>query len=83
MNIYLTVMVTVLVISQIIRVTQNHISLKRQEELNKKSIGWVENAYPSERDFAIQREVYRMLYTKLADDLYDKRGGSDGNGTES
>ena len=36
MNTYLTIMVTVLVATQIIRITQNHISLFRQEKADRK-----------------------------------------------
>ena len=60
MNVYLTIMVTILVITQIVRITQNHIQLRRQyKELNDlaKDI--------SRHDIEIQKAVYEMLYEKL------------------
>ena len=65
MNTYLTIMVTVLVATQIIRITQNAISLYRQEHQIKKTLGWIKDNDVSERDFEIQRAVYMMLYNKL------------------
>lgn len=65
MNTYLTIMVTVLVATQIIRITQNHISLFRQEKKIEKTIGWIKDNDVSERDFEIQRKVFYLLYEKL------------------
>ena len=65
MNTYLTIMVTVLVATQIIRITQNQISLFRQNKKIEKSIGWIKENDVSERDFEIQRKVFYMLYEKL------------------
>lgn len=66
MNTYLTIMVTVLVVTQIIRITQNHISLFRQEKEIKKTCNWIKDNDVSERDFEIQRKVFYMLYERLA-----------------
>ena len=65
MNTYLTIMVTVLVATQIIRIAQNHISLFRQEKEIKKTCKWLKDNDVSERDFEIQRKVFYMLYDKL------------------
>lgn len=65
MNIYLTIMVTALVLTQIIRVTQNHISLRRQEKEVRRQIEWVNKAEPTEQDFENQREAFRLLREKL------------------
>lgn len=65
MNTYLTIMVTVLVLTQIIRVTQNVISLKRQEQAVNRDIAWLRNVEPTEQDFENQREVFRLLRDKL------------------
>ena len=65
MNTYLTIMVTVLVATQLIRITQNHISLFRQEKKIEKSLMWIKENDVSERDFEIQREVFYLLYEKL------------------
>lgn len=63
--IYLTIMVTALVLTQIIRVTQNHISLRRQEQSIDQNIAWLKKTEPTEQDFENQREVFRMLRHKL------------------
>ena len=65
MNTYLTIMVTVLVATQIIRITQNQISLFRQEKKIKQVCGWIKDNDVSERDFEIQRKVFYALYEKL------------------
>ena len=66
MNIYLTIMVTVLVITQVIRITQNHIQLQRQKKEIDKAVGWIKDNDVSEHDFEIQRKVFYMLYEKLS-----------------
>ena len=65
MNLYLTIMMTVLVATQIIRITQNHISLFRKEKEIKKACAWIKDNDVSEHDFEIQRKVYYMLYDEL------------------
>ena len=66
MNIYLTIMVTVLVVTQVIRITQNHIQLQRQRKEIDKAVGWIKDNDVSEHDFEIQRKVFYMLYEKLS-----------------
>ena len=66
MNTYLTIMVTVLVVTQIIRITQNHISLFRQEKKIKEACGWLKDNEVTEQDFLLQRKVYQMIYDKLS-----------------
>ena len=65
MTTYLTIITTILVLTQIIRITQNHISLFRQEKKIKKTVGWLKDNDVSERDFKVQRQVFYMLYDKL------------------
>lgn len=65
MTIYLTIMVTVLVATQIIRLIQNCINLHRQNKEIKRHLDWIEDNEVTEADFLTQREVYRMLYNKL------------------
>lgn len=65
MTTYLTIITTVLVLTQIIRITQNHISLFRQEKKIKETVGWIKDNDVSERDFKVQREVFYMLYERL------------------
>lgn len=69
MNTYLAIITTVLVITQIIRVVQNHISLRRTEKEILKNVEWIKDNDISERDFVIQREVFRMLYWKLKEEM--------------
>ena len=53
MNTYLAIITTVLVLTQIVRVTQNAIQLHKYDI--------------SESDFNVQREVFRLLLDKLRD----------------
>lgn len=78
MNTYLTIMVTVLVATQIIRITQNHISLFRQEKRIKEDLAWIKDTDIKKRDFEIQREVYMMLHNKLTAEAQAKLGTEDG-----
>lgn len=66
MDKYLTFITTVLVITQVIRVTQNAISLHRQEKDIKKVCGWLKDNDVSEKDFDTQREVFYMLHDWLS-----------------
>ena len=65
MNTYLTIMVTILVLTQVIRITQNTISLIHQEKKIKNAVGWIKDNDVSEHDFEVQRDVFYMLYDKL------------------
>ena len=65
MTTYLTIITTILVLTQSIRITQSHISLFRQEKKIKKTVGWLKDNDVSERDFKVQRQVFYMLYDKL------------------
>ena len=71
MNTYLTIMVTVLVATQIIRITQNAIQLHIQNKKIEKAVGWIKDNDVSEHDFEIQRAVYMMLYDKLKAEAED------------
>lgn len=68
MTTYLTVITTILVLTQIIRITQNHISLFRQEKKIKEICGWLKDNDVSEKDFETQREVFYLLKEKLESD---------------
>ena len=57
-NAYLTIMVTVLVATQVIRITQNAINLHRQNGEIKKACGWIRDNDVSELDFQIQRDTF-------------------------
>ena len=64
---YMTIITTILVATQVIRVTQNAISLHRQEKDIKKVCGWIKDNDVSEKDFNTQREVFYMLHDWLSD----------------
>lgn len=59
MDIYLTVMVTVLVITQIVRITQNAIHLYRQNRLLNAQLSQVEDI--TQDDLNTQRKAYRLI----------------------
>lgn len=65
MNTYLVIITTVLVATQLIRITQNQISLFRQEKKIDKTITWLKDNDVSERDFDVQRKVFYLLFDKL------------------
>ena len=68
MEVYLTIMVTVLVATQIIRITQNFISLRRQNKAFSKDLQWIKENEISKKDFDVQRKVFYLLYEKLTED---------------
>lgn len=65
MNTYLAIITTVLVITQIIRVTQNAIQLYRQKKEVERHLTWFKDNDVSEKDFETQREVFYLLKKKL------------------
>lgn len=65
MNIYLTIITTVLVLTQIIRVTQNAINLHRQNHEIKRNIEWIGDREITKEDFDVQRECIYLLRDKL------------------
>ena len=65
MNTYLAIITTVLVLTQIIRVTQNHIQLRRQKTIFKKQLGELTNLEIQKEDFEYQRKAYRLIVEKL------------------
>ena len=65
MEIYLAIITTVLVLTQIIRVTQNHIQLRRQQKLFEKNLGDLAKCEPTAEDFQTQRETMKMLHDWL------------------
>lgn len=62
---YLTIITTVLVLTQIIRITQNHISLRRQNVLYKKQLGELAELEIRKADFECQRRFYRLAVEKM------------------
>jgi len=65
MNTYLTIMVTALVATQIIRITQNAIQLHLQNKKINKELPFLKDYYVSDNDLRIQKEVFMMLHDKL------------------
>lgn len=65
MTTYLTIMVTVLVTTQVIRIIQNTISLHNQHKEIKRHIQWFDERDLSAEDFDVQRECIYLLYKKL------------------
>lgn len=60
MNVYLAIITTALVITQIIRVSQNAVQLHRQNKLIKAQLGQISDI--TEDDLQMQRETYRLLH---------------------
>ena len=65
MNKYLTIMVTVLVATQVIRITQNAIQLFRQKKQIERNLDWFNERDVTKEDFDCQREVMYLLREKL------------------
>ena len=65
MNIYLAIITTVLVVTQIIRVCQNHRQLRRQRIMFEKQIGQLAECEPTKEDFEVQRKAYRLMVKYL------------------
>jgi hypothetical protein len=65
MEIYLTIITTVLVLTQIIRLIQNTVQLRRQNVLFKKQLKELADMEVTERDFEVQRKAYRLMVEYL------------------
>lgn len=68
MNTYLSIITTVLVLTQIIRIVQNTINLFHQEHELKKHIGWIKDNDISREDFELQRKAYKLIVSKLEEE---------------
>ncbi|MBQ8413211.1 MAG: hypothetical protein IJX12_06360 [Lachnospiraceae bacterium] len=66
MNVYLVIITTVLVLTQVIRIVQNAIQLKRQDTLFKKQLGALADKEVTAEDFDMQRQAYRLIVEKLS-----------------
>ena len=58
---YLTIITTALVITQIIRLIQNAISLHRQNQAIKRDLSWIKDGDITQRDFDTQKECFYLL----------------------
>lgn len=65
MTIYLTIITTVLVVTQIIRVTQNSVQLRRQNVLFKENLAHLADTKITAEDFDTQRKAYRLIVEHL------------------
>ena len=65
MNTYLAIITTVLVVTQIVRVCQNHIQLRRQHILFKEQLGHLADCEPTKEDFENQRKAYQLIVNYL------------------
>lgn len=65
MTIYLTIITTALVITQIIRVAQNAIQIHRQNVVFNKQCEEVRDIEIMKSDFEMQRKAYRLIVEKL------------------
>lgn len=63
MEIYLAIITTALVLTQIVRVTQNAISLRRQEVLFKKQCGQLEDV--TQEDLETRKKADRLIVEYL------------------
>ena len=68
-DIYLTIITTVLVLTQVIRITQNHISLRRQKVIFEAQLGELVDAGVTKEDFEMQRKAYRLIVERLEREL--------------
>ncbi len=69
MNIYLAIITTVLVLTQIVRLIQNAIQLHRQEKAIAKDLAWLKDRDITERDFDVQRDCFYLLRQYLEKEL--------------
>ena len=67
MNNYLVIITTVLVITQVIRVTQNAINLHRQNALYKKQLKELDDLELKKDDFEMQKKAYRLIVERLGE----------------
>lgn len=69
MTTYLTIITTVLVVTQIIRCVQNAVQLWRQNVLFKKQLKELADMELTERDFETQRKSYHLIVKYLESKL--------------
>ncbi len=77
MNIYLAIITTVLVLTQIVRLIQNAIQLHRQEKAIAKDLAWIKDNDISERDFDVQRDCFYLLRDYLEREMNINYGATD------
>lgn len=65
MDKYLVIVTTILVISQVIRITQNAINLHRQKIMFERDLKGLADLEPTKEDFRMQQKFYRMAVRKM------------------
>ena len=75
MNIYLAIITTILVLTQIVRLIQNAIQLRRQNKAFTKDLAWIKDNDISERDFDAQRDCFYLLRDYLEREMHQLRCG--------
>lgn len=65
MQVYLCIITTILVITQIIRVIQNVLHLRRNTKLMEKQMAGIDEI--TNKDLATQRRAYQLLVSYLED----------------
>ena len=65
MNTYLCIITTILVITQVIRVTQNAIQLYRQNKSIERDLNWIKDRDITKDDFDVQKKCFYMLLNWL------------------
>ena len=69
MSVYLAIITTVLVLTQIVRLIQNAIQLHRQSKMLSKDLAWIRDNNITERDFDVQRDCFYLLRMFLEREL--------------
>lgn len=72
MNTYLTIMVTILVATQVIRITQNAVQLRRQNKMIKQQLKAVDGV--TDFDIQRQRHAYELIIVYLERKLLKMEG---------
>ena len=72
MNVYLAIITTVLVLTQIVRLIQNAIQLHRQNKAFTKDLAWIKDNDISERDFDVQRDCLLHYDAETIDEIRSK-----------
>lgn len=65
MDKYLVIATTILVISQVIRITQNAINLHRQRKEFEHNLGHLKDLEATKEDFRMQQRFYRLAVEKM------------------
>lgn len=63
MNTYLAIMVTILILTQIVRISQNAIQLRRQKKLFEAQLGSLDEI--TQEDLDMRRKAYRLIVDYL------------------